>query len=58
MAPDAQIFVMKVFSSSGASDSDYFAALEDAIVLGADAANLSLGSASPGWTYVSTYQES
>ena len=57
MAPDAQIFVMKVFSSSGASDSDYFAALEDAIVLGADAANLSLGSASPGWTYDSTYQE-
>ena len=58
MAPDAQILVMKVFSSSGASPSDYFAALEDAIVLGADAANLSLGSASPGWTYDdSDYQE-
>ncbi|MBR0508120.1 MAG: S8 family serine peptidase, partial [Clostridia bacterium] len=57
MAPDAQIFVMKVFSSSGASPSDYFAALEDAIVLGCDAANLSLGSASPGWTWTdSEYQ--
>ena len=57
MAPDAQILVMKVFGTSGgAYDSDYFAALEDAIVLGADAANLSLGSASPGWTYDSEYQ--
>ena len=51
MAPDAQLFIMKVFSSSGASPSDYFAALEDAIVLGCDAANLSLGSGSPGWTW-------
>lgn len=57
MAPDAQILVMKVFSSSGASDSDYFAALEDAIVLGADAANLSLGSPNPGWTYDPVYQD-
>ena len=56
MAPDAQILVMKVFSSSGASDSDYFAALEDAIILGADAANLSLGSSAPGWTYDTEYQ--
>ena len=57
MAPDAQILVMKVFGTGGgAYDSDYFAALEDAIVLGADAANLSLGSASPGWTYDTEYQ--
>jgi len=58
MAPDAQILVMKVFGAGGgAYDSDYFAALEDAIVLGADAANLSLGSASPGWTYDTEYQD-
>ena len=57
MAPDAQILVMKVFGSGGgAYDSDYFAALEDAVVLGADAANLSLGSAAPGWTYDTEYQ--
>ena len=57
MAPDAQILIMKVFGAGGgAYDSDYFAALEDAIVLGADAANLSLGSAAPGWTYDSDYQ--
>ncbi len=57
-APDAQIMVMKVFGSGGgAYDSDYMAAIEDAIVLGADAANLSLGSALPGITTVtSTYQ--
>ena len=58
MAPDAQILVMKVFGTNGgAYDSDYFAAIEDAVVLGADAANLSLGSSSPGFTYAgSTYQ--
>ena len=57
MAPDAQILVMKVFGASGgAYDSDYFAALEDAIVLGCDAANLSLGSGAPGFTYSSSYQ--
>lgn len=52
MAPDAQILVMKVFGTNGgAYDSDYFAAIEDAVVLGADAANLSLGSSSPGFSY-------
>ena len=58
MAPDAQILVMKVFGSGGgAYDSDYFAAIEDALVLEADAANLSLGSSAPGFTYASaTYQ--
>ena len=40
---------MKVFGDEGgAYDSDYTAAIEDAIVLGADTINLSLGSASPG----------
>lgn len=58
MAPDAQILIMKVFGAGGgAYDSDYFAALEDAIALGADAANLSLGSAAPGWTYDTDYQD-
>lgn len=48
-APDAQVLVMKVFGDEGgAYDSDYTAAIEDAIVLGADTINLSLGSASPG----------
>ena len=48
-APDAQVLVMKVFGNNGgAYDSDYMVAIEDAIVLGADAINLSLGSSSPG----------
>ena len=58
MAPDAQLLVMKVFGEKGgAYDSDYMAAIEDAIVLGADSVNLSLGSASPGFTYTNDYQE-
>ena len=57
-APDAQLLVMKVFGKGGgAYDSDYFAAIEDAIVLGADSVNLSLGSAAKGFAYNSTYQE-
>lgn len=48
-APDAQILVMKVFGQNGgAFDSDIMAAIEDAIVLGADAVNLSLGSSTAG----------
>ena len=51
-APDAQILVMKVFGiNGGAYESDYFAAIEDAMVLGADAVNLSLGSAFAGFSY-------
>ena len=58
MAPDAQLLIMKVFGASGgAYDSDYMAAIEDAIVLGADSVNLSLGSGSPGFTYTNAYQE-
>ena len=49
VAPDAQLITMKVFGKGGgAYDSDYMAAIEDAIVLGADAINLSLGSGNPG----------
>ena len=57
-APDAQIFTMKVFGKGGgAYDSDYFAAIEDAIVLGADSVNLSLGSANAGMPYNTTYAD-
>ena len=58
VAPDAQLLVMKVFGQNGgAYDSDYMAAIEDAIVLGADSVNLSLGSTSPGFTRSDAYQE-
>ena len=40
---------MKVFGKGGSPyDSDYFAAIEHAIILGADVVNLSLGSVAPG----------
>ena len=52
VAPDAQLLVMKVFGKGGgAYDSDYMAAIEDAMVLGADAANLSLGGGNPGYSH-------
>lgn len=52
VAPDAQILAMKVFGKGGgAYDSDYIAAIEDAIVLGCDAINLSLGSGNPGFSH-------
>lgn len=51
VAPDAQILTMKVFGKrGGAYDSDYMVAIEDAMVLGADAANLSLGGSFPGYS--------
>ena len=58
-APDAQVIVMKVFGKlGGAYDSDYMAAIEDALILGCDAINLSLGSTSAGFTVPSSeYQE-
>lgn len=57
-APDAQVLVMKVFGEGGgAYDSDYMAAIEDAIVLGCDSVNLSLGSSSAGLATNKTYQE-
>ena len=53
VAPDAQLVVMKVFGAGGgAYDSDYMAAIEDAIVLGCDSVNLSLGSGNPGFSRV------
>ena len=58
MAPDAQLFVMKVFGSGGgAYDSDYMAAIEDAIVMDCDVVNLSLGSSVPGFTTSKEYQD-
>ena len=59
VAPDAQLMVMKVFGKNGgAYDSDYMAAIEDAVILGADSVNLSLGSGNPGMSRVSsTYRD-
>ena len=51
VAPDAQILSMKVFPDStdaGANEGVILAALEDALLLGADVVNLSLGSDN-GW---------
>ncbi len=51
VAPDAQILSMKVFPDStdaGANEGVILAALEDAMLLGADVVNLSLGSDN-GW---------
>lgn len=49
VAPDAQLLVMKVFGEEGgAYDSDCLAAIEDAILLGADSINLSLGTPCAG----------
>ena len=58
VAPNAQILAMKVFSDGwGAYDADYMAAIEDAILLGCDSVNLSLGSATAGRSYSSSYEE-
>lgn len=45
VAPDTQLVIMKVFndSGSGATDAVIFAALEDAVILGVDSINMSLG---------------
>ncbi len=54
-APDAQVLIMKVFGAAGgAYDSDYMVAIEDAVMLGADSVNLSLGSGNPGFSRNST----
>ena len=54
VAIDAQLAIMKVFSDyeEGAKDDDILAALEDSVILGVDAINMSLGS-SCGFTYES-----
>lgn len=50
-APDAQLITMKVFGANGgAYSSDYMAAAEDAMALGCDVINLSLGSPYPGFS--------
>ncbi len=52
IAPDAQLISMKVFGTNGGAYSDdYMAAIEDAILLKADAINLSLGSSAAGDSY-------
>lgn len=57
-APDAQVLVMKVFGrKGGAFSSDYFAAIEDAITLGCDAVNLSIGTSNSGYSDNETYRE-
>ena len=58
VAPDAQIITMKVFGiSGGTSDGDYMAAIEDAILLGCDSVNLSLGTSNAGEPYYDIYSE-
>ena len=52
VSPDAQVLPMKVFGKGGgAYDSDYMAALEDALLLDCDTVNLSLGSSVSGHTF-------
>lgn len=56
VAPDAQIITMKVFgASTTSSESDYIAAIEDAVMLGCDTINLSLGAAYAGFSHSYTY---
>ena len=55
VAPDAQLITMKVFGKGGgAYPADYMVAIEDAIILGCDACNLSLGSGNPGMSRETT----
>ncbi len=59
VAPDAQILTMKVFGvEGGAYASDYMAATEDAMILGCDTVNLSLGAANPGFVSAHEYEQS
>ena len=51
-APDAQILNLKVFGNSMCTDAVIATAIEDAIVLGADVLNLSLGTAKLGFACV------
>ena len=51
VAPETQLITMKVFGKGGgAYDSDYMIAIEDALVLGCDSVNLSLGSSAAGFS--------
>lgn len=50
-APDAQLITMKVIDAGGTtSASDWIVAVEDALLMGCDAINMSLGSSSPGYS--------
>jgi len=57
VAPDAQIITMKVFGRGNPFDSDYMVAIEDAIMLGCDVVNLSLGTTAPGSPYTDIFSE-
>ncbi len=58
VAPDAQIITMKIFGiSGGTTDADYMAAIEDAILLGCDSVNLSIGTSNAGEPYYDYYAE-
>ena len=57
VAPDAQLITMKVFGEEFPYDSDYFAAIEDAIMLDCDAVNLSMGTNMPGSPYTDVYSD-
>ena len=50
-APNAQLITMKVFGATGgAYTNDYMAGVEDAVALGCDVVNLSLGSSPAGYS--------
>ena len=52
IAPDAQLITLKVFgNAAGPYDSDYMAAVEDAIYLNCDSVNLSLGTSTAGMSH-------
>ena len=56
VAPDSQLYIMKVFGANGGAYSeDILAALEDALMLDADVINMSLGS--PAGFTSSNYEE-
>ncbi|MBQ7099280.1 MAG: S8 family serine peptidase [Oscillospiraceae bacterium] len=57
VAPDAQLITMKVFGDGSPFDSDYMAAIEDAIMLDCDAVNLSMGTTMPGSPYTDTFND-
>ena len=49
-APDAQLITMKVVNAKGTTTaSEWIVAVEDALLLGCDAINMSLGSTAPGY---------
>ena len=57
VAPDAQLITMKVFGEESPYDSDYMAAIEDAIMLDCDVVNLSMGTNAPGSPYTDVYND-